>query len=117
MPSPGAGALTSLAYLAQALRQKPSQGFVAGSEQRDITQFAPTFQRPGSIFGPGYPLVPPSRQLIRGWDYPVSWNVNFRPRGYEPIGFGDLRSMAERHTLTSLAIETRKEQQEQVRRQ
>jgi hypothetical protein len=117
MPSPGAGSVTSLSYMAQFLRSKdnnPSQGFAAGSAQRDVTRYQETFQRPGSIFGPGYPLVPPSRQLIRGWDYPVSWNTSFRPRSYEPIGFGELRSLAERHTLTSLAIETRKDQIESL---
>jgi hypothetical protein len=64
--------------MAQFLRSKsnnPSQGFAAGGAQRDVTRYQETFQRPGSIFGPGYPLVPPSRQLIRGWDYPVSWNL------------------------------------------
>jgi hypothetical protein len=103
--------------MAQFLRSKnnnPSQGYSSGADQRDVTRFAPTFQRPGSIFGPGYPLVPPSRQLTRGWDYPVAWNTNYRPRSYEPIGFGELRSLAERHTLTSLAIETRKDQIESL---
>jgi hypothetical protein len=98
MPSPGAGSVTSLSYMAQFLRSKsnnPSQGFAAGGQQRDITRYQETFQRPGSIFGPGYPLVPPSRQLVRGWDYPVSWNTSFRPRSYEPIGFGELRSLAD----------------------
>jgi hypothetical protein len=118
MPSPGAGSVTSLSYMAQFLRSKnnnPSQGYSAGAEHRDVTRYQQTFQRPGSIFGPGYPLVPPSRQPIRGWDYPVPWNTNFRPRSYEPIGFGELRSLAERHTLTSLAIETRKDQIESSR--
>jgi hypothetical protein len=117
--SPGAGSVASLSYMAQFLRSKnsPSQGYSAGADQRDVTRFQQTFQRPGSIFGPGYPLVPPSRQPIRGWDYPVSWNTNFRPRSYEPIGFGELRSLAERHTLTSLAIETCKDQRWRSQRQ
>jgi hypothetical protein len=74
MPSPGAGSVTSLSCMAQFLRSKnnnPSQGYSAGAEHRDITRYQQTFQRPGSIFGPGYPLVPPSRQPIRGWDYAV----------------------------------------------
>ena len=74
MPSPGAGSVTSLSYMAQFLRSKnnnPSQGYSAGAEHRDVTRYQQTFQRPGSIFGPGYPLVPPSRQPIRGWDYAV----------------------------------------------
>ena len=58
MPSPGAGSVTSLSYMAQ-FRSKsnsPSQGYSAGAEQRDVTQYQETFQRPGSIFGSGYPL-------------------------------------------------------------
>jgi hypothetical protein len=64
--------------MAQFLRSKnnnPSQGYSAGAEHRDVTRYQQTFQRPGLIFGSGYPLVPPSRQPIRGWDYPVSWNT------------------------------------------
>ena len=42
MPSPGAGSVTSLSYMAQFLRSKsnsPSQGYSAGAEQRDVTQY------------------------------------------------------------------------------
>ena len=46
MPSPGAGSVTSLSYMAQFLRSKsnsPSQGYSAGAEQRDVTQYQETF--------------------------------------------------------------------------
>jgi hypothetical protein len=38
MPSPGAGSVTSLSYMAQFLRsnKNPNQGYSAGAEQRDV---------------------------------------------------------------------------------
>jgi hypothetical protein len=44
MPSPGAGSVTSLSYMAQFLRSKsnnPSQGFASGAAQRDGYRVVP----------------------------------------------------------------------------
>lgn len=112
MPAPTGGTVTSLSSMVAYLRSKQNldQGYSGGASQRDVTRFAPVFAPRGGIFGPGYPIVPPSRQPIRSWDYPAAWNVTFTPRSFEPVGFGELRSMADKHTLTRLAIETRKDQ-------
>jgi hypothetical protein len=81
MPSPGAGSVTSLSYMAQFLRLKnnnPSQGNSAGAEHRDVTRYQQTFQRPGSIFGPGYPLVPPSRLCVGDREAPADGQFRHR---------------------------------------
>ena len=43
----------------------------------DITQFRDTFQpqgTAGTMFSPGYPLVPTEPERVRTWDYPVGYN-------------------------------------------
>src|SRR6201998_2525770 len=80
--------------------------------QNDITQFRNTSQPDPGIFSPGYPLVPPEREEVRLWDYPVGYNTIYTPRSYEAIGFDELRALAESHDITRLAIETRKDQVE-----
>ncbi|MGH7029750.1 MAG: phage portal protein, partial [Stellaceae bacterium] len=45
---------------------------------------------------------------------PVGYNTIYTPRSYEPIGFFELRALAENHDITRLAIETRKDQIEQL---
>jgi HK97 family phage portal protein len=85
----------------------------AGS-QNDITQYRQVFQPDQGIFSPGYPLVPPERERVRVWDFPVGYNTIYTPRAYEPIGFHELRALAENHDITRLAIETRKDQIEKL---
>ena len=48
------------------------------------------------------------------WDFPVGYNTIYTPRSYEPIGFEELRALAESHDITRLAIETRKDQIEKL---
>jgi HK97 family phage portal protein len=82
--------------------------------QNDITQFRQVFQPEQGIFSPGYPLVPPERERVRVWDFPVGYNTIYTPRAYDPIGFAELRALAEHHDITRLAIETRKDQIEKL---
>ena len=39
--------------------------------QNDVTRFRDVFQPDQGIFSPGYPLVPPERERVRLWDFPV----------------------------------------------
>ena len=80
----------------------------------DITEFRDVFQPDQGIFSPSYPLVPPERERVRVWDFPVGYNTIYTPRSYEPIGFEELRALAESHDITRLAIETRKDQIEKL---
>jgi HK97 family phage portal protein len=82
--------------------------------QSGITQFRDVFQPDRGSFSPGYPLVPPEREQVRLWDYPVGYNTIYTPRAYEAIGFDELRALAENHDITRLAIETRKDQIEKL---
>src|ERR1700740_2655062 len=82
--------------------------------QEDIAQFREVFQPDHGIFSPSYPLVPPERERVRLWDFPVGYNTTYTPRSYEPIGFDELRALAESHDITRLAIETRKDQIERL---
>jgi HK97 family phage portal protein len=82
--------------------------------QNDITQFRNVFQPDQGIFSLGYPLVPPERERVRVWDFPVGYNAIYTPRSYEQIGFYELRALAENHDITRLAIETRKDQIEKL---
>lgn len=82
--------------------------------QNDITRFRDVFQPDQGIFSPGYPLVPPERERVRVWDFPVGYNTIYTPRAYDPIGFFELRALAESHDITRLAIETRKDQIEKL---
>ena len=82
--------------------------------QNDVTRFRDVFQPDGGSFSPSYPLVPPEREQVRLWDYPVGYNAIYTPRSYESIGFDELRALAESHDITRLAIETRKDQIEKL---
>ena len=82
--------------------------------QNDVTQFRNVFEPDPGIFSPGYPLVPPEPEKVRLWDFPVGYNTIYTPRSYEPIGFDELRALAECHDITRLAIETRKDQIEKL---
>ena len=82
--------------------------------QNDLTQFRDVFQPDQGIFSPSYPLVPPEHERVRLWDFPVGYNTIYTPRSYEAIGFDELRALAERHDITRLAIETRKDQVEKL---
>jgi len=107
---PAGGKRTSLTQLA------PIASYTWGvwGTQNDITQFREVFQPDQGIFSPSYPLVPPERERVRLWDFPVGYNTIYTPRSYEPVGFDELRVLAESHDITRLAIETRKDQIEKL---
>jgi hypothetical protein len=68
-------------------------------------------------FGPLNPLTPiaPPDVAGRRFDFPAGYNLNTRPRAYEPIGFHELRAFADAYDLLRLVIETRKDQMERQR--
>src|ERR1700732_3277861 len=68
-------------------------------------------------FGPLEPLAPiaPPDVAARRFDFPPGYNLVSRPRGYEPIGFAELRGFADAYDLLRLVIETRKDQMERQR--
>jgi len=109
---PAGGKRTPLTQLAR----EPIASYTWGGwgTQNDITQFREVFQPDQGIFSPSYPLVPPERERVRLWDFPVGYNTIYTPRSYEPIGFDELRVLAESHDITRLAIETRKDQIEKL---
>lgn len=63
-------------------------------------------------FGPGDPPNPgaPADVAGRRMDYQPGINMLQQPRQYEPIGFGELRALADGHDLLRIIIETRKDQ-------
>lgn len=65
-----------------------------------------------SWFPPQAPLVIaiPSDVGVRPVDYTPGFNLQIRPRPYEPLGFNQLRQMSVACELVRLAIETRKDQ-------
>ena len=100
--------------LAMRASEPSLRGHSSSTARGDITQFREVFQPDQGIFSPGYPLVPPERERVRLWDFPVGYNTIYTPRSYEPIGFDELRALAESHDITRLAIETRKDQIEKL---
>ena len=68
-------------------------------------------------FGPLNPLTPiaPPEVTGRRFDFPAGYNLNTRPRAYEPIAFHELRAFADAYDLLRLVIETRKDQMERQR--
>jgi hypothetical protein len=90
-----------------------SLGTLSGGQDK-TRQFKDVFQPDQGIFSPSYPLVPVEPERVRLWDYPVGYNYIYTPRSYEPIGFEELRALAQNHDITRLAIETRKDQIEKL---
>jgi hypothetical protein len=68
-------------------------------------------------FGPLNPLSPiaPPDVAGRRFDFAPGYNLITQPRGYEPIGFAELRGFADAYDLLRLVIETRKDQMERQR--
>ena len=71
---------------------------------------------PSGWFGPLTPLSPiaPPEVAGRQMDFPSGYNIVSGARAYEPIGFEDLRALAETYDLLRLVIETRKDQVERM---
>jgi hypothetical protein len=63
-------------------------------------------------FGPMAPQAPvaPPAVVGRQFDYPPGYNLIAQPRAYQPIGFGELRALADAYDLVRIIIETRKDQ-------
>jgi hypothetical protein len=62
-------------------------------------------------FGPGNPLRPVAPPSVAGrrFDFQFGTNINVTPRQSETFSFATLRTLADRHDLTRLAIETCKD--------
>ena len=91
----------------------PTRAGVAGTYLQTVSYGYGASSGQGSAwFGPSAPMAPsaPADVAGRQFDYPVGYNLNTRPRVYEPIGFRDLRALADGYDLLRLAIETRKDQ-------
>jgi len=63
-------------------------------------------------FGPGVPLTPVAPEEVAGRlrDYPMTANLQWRPRAEEFTPYQELYMLADTHDLTRLCIETRKDQ-------
>lgn len=63
-------------------------------------------------FGPLTPMTPQAPAAVEGrrYDFPTGYNLQTRPKAYEPISFQTLRALAETYDLMRLVIETRKDQ-------
>lgn len=79
-------------------------------------RYALTGVRPDAWFGPMQPLPPVAPDSVAGrrFDYPVGFNLDQRPRGTEPVGFGHLRGLADNCDVLRAVIETRKDQMESL---
>lgn len=90
----------------------PSPGILRRAA--DAARYVISGVTPATWFGPLQPLPPqaPPEVKGRGWDYPTGWNLNYRPRAGERIGFERLRRLADHCDLLRLVIETRKDQME-----
>jgi hypothetical protein len=75
-------------------------------------RYAITGVAPTTWFGPSQPLAPmaPAEVVGRRFDYPTGYNLQYGPRAYEPVGFADLRALADNCDILRLVIETRKDQ-------
>ena len=91
----------------------PPSGGTRLSLRHQVDGVVGRFQGGWDVFGPGAPIAPAGPAPVRSWDYPVAINSVVRPRAYEPFGFHELRAFANVE-LVRLAIETRKDQIEQL---
>lgn len=71
-------------------------------------------EAPAAWFGPSLPPSPVAPPDVKGraLDYPSGFNLNYRPRALERIGYAELRALADNYDLLRLVIETRKDQVE-----
>jgi HK97 family phage portal protein len=76
--------------------------------QQALARMDPAFDSTG-LFSPGEPLVPADRERLRTWQFPIGYNLVYRPRSWEDVGFEELRALA-RYYLVAMAVETRKDQ-------
>ena len=99
-----AGAVAWLTSKARWLTSKARPGPAKSDNQAvEINQFKDTFQPDDGVFSLNLPLRPMDVQVPRIWDFHSSYNTTFTPRSREPIGFQELRFLAENHDITRLA--------------
>jgi SPP1 gp7 family putative phage head morphogenesis protein len=69
-----------------------------------------TGEQPESWFGPGQPLPPQAPESVRGraYDFPVAANINFRPRGTEPVNFDKLKTLA-KNPIVAMLLQRQKD--------
>lgn len=80
---------------------------------REGVSYMITGIKPTTWFGPSQPMKPVTEDPSakgRIWDYAVGINLRTQPRADEGIPFALLRALADKHDITRLAIETRKDQ-------
>src|SRR5579862_2579507 len=67
---------------------------------------------PATWFGPLEPMAPVAPESVRGraFDYPVGYNLRYRPRADETISFAMLHALADGCDMLRIVIETRKDQ-------
>jgi phage portal protein BeeE len=66
---------------------------------------------PGNFMSPAQPLEPQQQQIAgRQYDFQVGGNLQYTPRGTEPVTFQQLRALADGYDLLRILIETRKDQ-------
>jgi len=78
-----------------------------------MVRYAATGKQP-DWFGPLTPLQPmaPAEVSGRQFDYPVGFNINFTPRGTEPVGFKKLKALAQNSNLLRMVMEGQKDKAE-----
>lgn len=78
----------------------------------DAARYLITGVSPSNWFGPMQPLpsIAPPEVKGRQYDYPTGVNLQYIPRGTEPISFEQLRALAYSLPLLRSVIETRKDQ-------
>lgn len=83
---------------------------IVGGMQLAVTGRPPSWLQ--AWFGPNEPMKPvaPPETAGRAFDYPAGYNLNQKPRAYEPVSFEQLRALGDSYDLLRLAIETRKDQ-------
>ncbi len=87
--------------------QRVAQGF----------KYAVSGVTPSGWFSPSQPMQPVAQEEAKGraWDYQSGYNLQIQPRANEPVGFGQLRGLADGYDLLRLVIETRKDQLERLK--
>jgi hypothetical protein len=74
-------------------------------------RYAATGNAPTSWFGPGTPLAPQAPESVRGrgWDFPQTFNLNYKPRSGEFVGFAKLVNLADNCGPLRMIIERQKD--------
>ena len=106
MPDTSKGALTPLSVTTTASYGGSNGGYYVNAVPKIISA------GPEAWFGPAQPLpaVAPPGTGGRQFDYPWGANIQYVPRGTEPISFAMLRNLADSLPELRLVIEKRKDQ-------